>query len=111
MRRLRLTASIALLVLMAGCSEMQQIPMNQAQTDTYNQCMSSHWSSLADSALFGVAGYEYHQNQVLNCQQVALTKGAAASAADPSAIKPVQSESASPTQGQIEPAAVAHPQP
>jgi hypothetical protein len=100
MKRL-LTASIALLGLFsAGCSEMQQIPMNQAQTDSYNQCMSTHWSTLADSALFGIAGYEYHQNQVLNCQQVALTKvtaPATSAAASDSAVKPTVATSATTT--------------
>jgi hypothetical protein len=57
---------------LAGCAEMQQPPMNQTQADSYNQCMSTHWSSAADSIIWGVAGYEYHQNVVLNCQQVAL---------------------------------------
>jgi len=75
MRRFLILSTVLVGLVSAGCSEMQQIPMNQAQTDTYNQCMSTHWSSLADSALFGIAGYEYHQNQVLNCQQVALLKG------------------------------------
>jgi hypothetical protein len=63
----------AAVVSLMGCSEMQRPPMNPTQADAYNQCMSTHWSSLADTAVFGVAGYEYHQNAVLNCQQVALT--------------------------------------
>src|SRR5208282_1024856 len=69
LRRVTLAAAVFSLV---GCSEMQQPPMNQIQAASYNQCMSTHWSSLADSVLFGVAGYEYHQNAVLSCQQVAL---------------------------------------
>lgn len=68
-RGITLAAAVFSLV---GCSEMQQPPMSQTQADSYNQCMSTHWSSLADSVLFGVAGYEYHQNAVLSCQQVAL---------------------------------------
>ncbi|MGH7933853.1 MAG: hypothetical protein ACREQN_11915 [Candidatus Binataceae bacterium] len=67
---------------LSACSEMQQPPMNQAQAATYNQCMSTHWSSLADSLLFGVAGYEYHQNAVLNCQQMALYQGSGHPASD-----------------------------
>jgi hypothetical protein len=73
MSKFGVLTALAATLLCAGCSEMQQPAMTQAQADVYNQCMSTHWSSLADSALFGVAGYEYHQNQVLNCQQVALT--------------------------------------
>lgn len=76
-----------------GCSEMQQPAMNQTQTDSYNQCMSTHWSSLADTMLFGVAGYEYHQNAVLSCQQVALAPHAPAGSTD----QPVQPASALPT--------------
>ena len=57
---------------LAGCAEMPQLPMTAAQAVAYNQCMSHRWSTLADSALFGVAGYEYHQNTVLACQQAAL---------------------------------------
>jgi hypothetical protein len=66
-------AILAAAVCLTACSEMQQPAMNETQADIYNQCMSSHWSSLADTVLFGAVGYEYHQNQVLNCQQVALT--------------------------------------
>ncbi|MBV8772560.1 MAG: hypothetical protein JO166_09565 [Deltaproteobacteria bacterium] len=64
----------ACLLLLAGCTEMPQVPMTATQTDDYNQCMSHHWSSFADSALFGVAGYEYHQNMVLGCRQAALAQ-------------------------------------
>jgi hypothetical protein len=66
------TILVAAALSFVGCSEMQVPPMNPTQSESYNQCMSTHWSSLADSVLFGVAGYEYHQNAVLSCQQVAL---------------------------------------
>jgi hypothetical protein len=88
--------------LVIGCSDMQQIPMNQPQTDAYNDCMGHHWSTLADAALFGVAGYEYHQNQVLNCQQVALMKGQTPVSTDQSTVKSSQTTIGSPNQ--IEPA-------
>jgi hypothetical protein len=91
MRKLTKTILIAGTALMLGCSEMQQIPMTPPQADAYNSCMSNHWSSFADTALFGVAGYEYHQNQVLNCQQVALTKSAAAiSSVAPATTSPIE---------------------
>jgi hypothetical protein len=73
------TILVAVVLSLVGCSEMQVPPMNPTQSESYNQCMSTHWSSLADSALFGVAGYEYHQNAVLSCQQVALATQAPAS--------------------------------
>jgi len=96
MRKLTETILIAATALMLGCSEMQQIPMTPPQTDAYNSCMSNHWSSFADTALFGVAGYEYHQNAVLNCQQVALTTPATATAAPAATViraaAPVSSE-------------------
>jgi hypothetical protein len=50
--------------------------MNAAQAAAYNQCMQPHWSSATDAMIFGVAGYEYHQNVVLGCQRFALTGGA-----------------------------------
>jgi hypothetical protein len=65
---------------------MQQPPMTAAQADIYNKCMSTHWSSLADSVLFGVAGYEYHQNQVLNCQQLALMHQGTVTSHQPTAV-------------------------
>lgn len=85
-RRVTLAAAVFGLV---GCSEMQQPPMNQTQADAYNQCMSTHWSSLADSVLFGVAGYEYHQNAVLSCQQVALAQAPVTDQPKSAAAQPV----------------------
>jgi hypothetical protein len=88
MHKLLIAGGVALAIILIGCSEMQQPPMTQDQVDTYNQCMSTHWSVLADSAIFGFSGYEYHQNQVLNCQQVALLpKSPSASSDKP--VKPV----------------------
>jgi hypothetical protein len=78
-------ALAVIIFLLCACSEMQQPPMTQDQANIYNNCMSTHWSSLADSALFGVAGYEYHQNQVLNCQQMALMHQGSASSDQPTA--------------------------
>jgi hypothetical protein len=71
-----------------ACSEIPQPPMTAAEAAAYNQCMQPHWSSAADAMVFGVAGYEYHQNVVLGCQQFALigdraTVGTATSAGQP----------------------------
>jgi hypothetical protein len=68
--------------------------MNSTQADSYNQCMSTHWSSLADSVLFGVPGYMYHQNAVLSCQQVALATQAPTSFDQP--IKPASALAVAP---------------
>lgn len=92
------SAALVAALCLIGCSEMQVPAMDQAQADVYNHCMGSHWSTLADSALFGFAGYEYHQNQVLNCQQVALTPRNPASSDQPvkSASVPVAVTAATP---------------
>jgi hypothetical protein len=83
---IRRTGLVIVTLAVIGCSEMQQPPMTPAQADIYNNCMRTHWSSLADSALFGVAGYEYHQNQVLNCQQLALLRQQDQAVVTPSVI-------------------------
>ena len=88
MRKLLIAGAAAVAIALIGCSEMQQPPMTQGQADTYNQCMSTHWSALADSALFGFSGYEYHQNQVLNCQQVALIPRSPSPPASDQPVKP-----------------------
>jgi hypothetical protein len=64
--------------------------MNPTQADAYNKCMTTHWSSLPDSIIFGVAGYEYHQNVVLSCQQVALATQAAAAASTDQPTQPAK---------------------
>jgi len=88
------TTLAAAAISLVGCSEMQQPPVNPTQAASYNQCMSTHWSSLADSVLFGVAGYEYHQNAVLSCQQVALATQAPASSDQ--AVKPTSAPAGPP---------------
>jgi hypothetical protein len=88
------TILVATVLNLIGCSEMQRPPMNSTQADSYNQCMSTHWSSLADSVLFGVPGYMYHQNAVLSCQQVALATQAPTSFDQP--IKPASALAVAP---------------
>jgi hypothetical protein len=58
---------------LTGCSAVKQPAYTQAQADSYNDCMKDHWSSLADTMLFGVAGYMYEQNVETKCQQYAFT--------------------------------------
>ena len=88
------TILVATVLSLVGCSEMQRPPMNSTQADSYNQCMSTHWSSLADSVLFGVPGYMYHQNAVLSCQQVALATQAPTSSDQ--SIKPASALAVAP---------------
>ena len=72
MKRLAFLLWVDLSLTLGACSKLPQPPMTPAQASAYNQCMQSHWSSFADTALFGIGGYEYHQNVVLGCQQFAL---------------------------------------
>jgi hypothetical protein len=46
------TILVATVLSLVGCSEMQRPPMNSTQADSYNQCMSTHWSSLVRQCSF-----------------------------------------------------------
>ncbi len=68
--------ALPLVIGLSACATLPQIPMTPTQADLYNQCMHGHWSSTADTVVFGYGGYQYHQNLELHCQQYALTRGA-----------------------------------
>jgi hypothetical protein len=53
---------------LVGCASIKRPAFTQSQADSFNDCMKDQ----ADTILFGVVGYVYHQNLEIRCQQYAL---------------------------------------
>lgn len=98
---------MAVFTCLSGCSEQQLPLMTTAQQQTYNSCMSGHWSGEADTLWWGPFGWSYHNSLTNDCLAKSGSLGEAG--ATTTTVPAVGAQPVSPVPNGVAPAAPAAP--